>query len=135
MHVATSTSRPLWLIAGGTGVAQALAIVSFLATCSQRAAVRLVWSVAHQTDLYCEGELRALEKQSWFRLIPVIDAPGDKTNAAVRFVERHRDEIGADARIVLSGGPGFVHSVADALTARGIPRERLESDMFTYGSG
>ena len=134
VHVATSTTRPLWLIAGGTGVSQALAIASFLATCAQRAPVRLVWSVTHRTDLYCEGDLRALEKRHWFRCTPVIDVPGDSTNAAVRFIDRHRDEIPDDARILICGGPGFVRSVADALAARGIARPRLESDMFSYGT-
>jgi len=134
VHVATSTSRPLWLFAGGTGVSQALSIASFLATTSQRLPVRLVWSVVRRKDLYCETELRAFEKRHWFRFEPVIDAPGDTANAAVRFIEQHRDDIATDARILISGGPGFVRSVADGLAAHGIERARLESDMFSYGA-
>jgi NAD(P)H-flavin reductase len=95
--------------------------------------VRLIWSVANAADFYCEQELRQFEQAPWFIMTTAVDAPGDAVNAAVRVVER--DGLPPeDATIVLCGGPGFVSSVADALASRGVARERMRSDMFTYES-
>jgi NAD(P)H-flavin reductase len=133
VHVASIPSRPLWLYAGGTGISQALAMISFIAQRPHDTPVRLIWSVADAADFYCERELREFEQVPWFNMTAVVDAPGDAVNAAVRVIER--DGLPPeDSTIVLCGGPGFVSSVADALASRGVARERMRSDMFTYAS-
>src|SRR4029450_4095588 len=105
VHVG-AISRPLWLYAGGTGISQALAMISFIAQRPHDTPVRLIWSVANAADFYCEQELRQSEQAPWFIMTTAVDAPGDAVNAAVRVVERDRLPP-EDATIVLCGGPGF----------------------------
>src|SRR5262245_57397815 len=133
VHVG-SVGRPLWLYAGGTGISQALSMISSLTARPAVAPVQLVWSVVTGGDLYCETELREFERIPWFRMTTLVDSPGDTTNAAVRHIEREGPPPD-DATIVLCGGPGFVNSVADALASRGVQRARIRSDTFTYASG
>src|SRR4030095_1523695 len=46
VHVG-AISRPLWLYAGGTGISQALAMISSIAQRPHDTPVRLIWSVAN----------------------------------------------------------------------------------------
>jgi len=134
VFVDDAAREPLLLIAGGTGVAQAGAIVDFLRTRRQRARVTLLWSVARSTDFYCDAEIRAFADASWCTIRPVVDSPGTVQsageNAAVAWLRAH----GAPdaAQVILCGAPPFVYAVTDALEALGIPRSRMRSDVFSY---
>ena len=131
--VTAACEAPLVLIAGGTGIAQARSIVEFLTIREQGAMVLLLWSVARREELYCDSELVAFTDRPWFRYVPLIDMPGDAANAAVRYVERQGRTLPAAGRVLLCGGAGFVRSVTAALLKRGIARERLQADMYSFG--
>jgi len=116
----------LLLIAGGSGIAQSRSIVEHLDLCGQTDAVRLVWSVTRDDQLYCDAELHGFAR--WLEYVAVVDSV-EHGNAAVAWVRTA--DLTAD-RIVLSGGPGFVYAVVDALIERGVAIASIESDVFDY---
>jgi CDP-4-dehydro-6-deoxyglucose reductase, E3 len=118
----------LWLIAGGTGIAQAFGIVEHLRGVAQRAHVHLLWSVTALDQLYCETELR--DAPDWLDFHPLIDDP-IQGNAVVQWLHR-RDTPPPGGRIVLCGSPGFVYAVTDALDAIGTSAAVQQSDVFSY---
>lgn len=121
------TADDLLLIAGGSGVGQCRSIIDLLRCRGQRHPVRLVWSVAQAAQLYCDAELRAFA--TWLGYTAVVDRPKSE-NAAVTWL---RDAtLPQSGRVVVSGGPGFVYSVADALKALGTGSASIESDVFSY---
>jgi NAD(P)H-flavin reductase len=121
------TATELWLFAGGTGIAQAFGIVEHLRGVAQHNDVRLVWSVADRSQLYCEAELAS--GPAWLDVRTLIDDPATG-NAAVHWLEQRRAP--PSGRMILCGGPGFVYAVADALTGLGVPMSALESDVLSY---
>jgi CDP-4-dehydro-6-deoxyglucose reductase, E3 len=127
VYVDQATASELWLIAGGTGIAQAVAIVEHLRGLAQRKPVHLLWSVTSSEQLYCEAELRAAPE--WLDFRPLIDDP-TSGNAAVHWLAQL--DTPPSGRFVLCGGPGFVYAVADALHALGTPAAALQSDVFSY---
>ncbi len=127
VHCEGPHAGDLLLIAGGSGIAQCRAIVDHLHGAEQRRRVRLVWSVSNASQLYCDAELRRFD--AWLDYVAVIDVPGAE-NAAVAWLRSARP-TGSD-RIIVSGGPGFVYAVVDALREIGVADARIESDVFSY---
>jgi NAD(P)H-flavin reductase len=117
----------LLLIAGGSGIAQCRGIAAHLRHARQTRDVQLLWSVTAPSQLYCDEELRGFAP--WLQYTALIDAPNSQ-NAAVVWLRRTAPPQ-AD-RIIISGGPGFVYAVADALTEIGAPVASVESDVFSY---
>jgi len=117
----------LWLVAGGSGLSQCRSIVEHLKSVGHTRPVRLVWSVTDAEQLYCDAELRRFGR--WLDYTPLVDSP-DRPNAAVAWLDETRPAI--RGRIVVSGGPGFVHAVVDALERVGVGDATIESDVFAY---
>jgi CDP-4-dehydro-6-deoxyglucose reductase, E3 len=117
----------LLLIAGGSGISQCRAIIDHLRERQQTHRVRLMWSVTHAGQLYCDAELRAFAK--WLDYEPVVDVPNSE-NAAIEWLRKAA--LPQSGRIVVSGGPGFVHAVVDVLRAIGVGDAAIESDVFSY---
>jgi CDP-4-dehydro-6-deoxyglucose reductase len=120
------TDADLLLIAGGSGIAQCRAIVEHLCFVRQRRDVSLLWSVTHADQLYCGAELEGLAP--WLRYTSRVDSNGE--NAAVAWLRDHVAKI--DGRVIVSGSPGFVYAVNDALDAIGVSPASIESDVFSY---
>jgi CDP-4-dehydro-6-deoxyglucose reductase len=123
-----ATTDALWLIAGGTGIAQCCCIVDHLRSVPQNEPVHLLWSVSDPAHLYCDSQLRA--RASWLSYEPLVDAPGSTTNAAVAWLRRN--DVVVHGRVILSGGPAFVHAVHDVLRETTRAGTSFESDVFSY---
>ncbi len=117
----------LLLIAGGSGIAQCRAILHHLRQTTHNRAATLVWSVTQPDHLYCDAELQHFA--SWLRYEAVVDTPQAK-NAATAWLRTHA--LPTSGRIVISGGPGFVYAVVDALDELGVTGVSIESDVFSY---
>jgi CDP-4-dehydro-6-deoxyglucose reductase, E3 len=117
----------LLLIAGGSGISQCRAIIDHLRERHQSHRVRLLWSVTHAGQLYCDAELRAFAR--WLDYFPVVDVPGSE-NAAIGWLRTAA--LPQSGRIVVSGGPGFVYAVVDVLRTIGVGGTVIESDVFSY---
>jgi len=121
------TSEALWLIAGGTGIAQCCGIADHLDRVGQVQPVTLLWSVTDPLHFYCDSQLRAFTR--WLSYRPLTDAPG-RQNAAAMWLRQTRTIVGG--RIILSGSPGFVYAVEHVLRDIAIEGASIESDVFSY---
>jgi CDP-4-dehydro-6-deoxyglucose reductase len=122
-----SPTDSLWLIAGGTGIAQCCAIVDHLSGVARTQPVTLLWSVTDRALLYCDSELRAFAQWLWYR--PLVDAPGSP-NAAAEWLRRTDETV--SGRVILSGSPGFVYAVDDVVRKIVAAGTSIESDVFSY---
>jgi CDP-4-dehydro-6-deoxyglucose reductase len=121
------TSDALWLIAGGTGIAQCCGIADHLDCGAQNKPVTLLWSVTDPAQLYCDSQLRAFTR--WLLYRPLVDAPGTPNAAAVWL---RCTDVTVRGRVILSGGPGFVYAVEEVLRDIAIEGTSIESDVFSY---
>jgi len=117
----------LWLFAGGSGISQCRSIADHLRSVGHARRVRLLWSVTDAEQLYCDAELRRFAP--WLDYAPLVDSP-ERPNAAVAWLNETRPALGG--RIVVSGGPGFVYAVVDAIERIGTGGATPESDVFAY---
>lgn len=123
----------LLMIAGGSGIAQCRGIAAHLESVGQTRAVHLLWSVTAASQLYCDEELRGFAP--WLRYTALIDAPNSESAVVVWLRSAASSQLldsGAGARVIISGGPGFVYAVADALSDIGATVTSVESDVFSY---
>ncbi|MFM7121021.1 MAG: hypothetical protein ACKOBM_01220 [Gammaproteobacteria bacterium] len=123
-------ARPLLLIAGGTGITQALAILETAAHQTPRATVRLLWCADREDEFYCRDRLAALSGD-WLEIDLCADARRGPDNAGLI---RARAAAAAlpDAWIMLGGSPPFVFAMDDALaTVTHTPRH---ADAFAWAS-
>jgi len=121
------TLDELLLIAGGSGIAQCRSIITHLRSARQTRDVHLLWSVTAADQLYCDGELRAFA--TWLHYVPLIDKPNAESAAVAWLRQSATSHRG---RVIISGGPGFVYAVVDALESLPTKGTSVESDVFSY---
>ena len=130
----------LLLVAGGTGIAQALSMIDELAGRPPSYPVSLLWCVDQQRDLYCASDLAALAAD-WLDIEYVVDANRTTANRGLaRLRERaHLSQLAltqggraGEPWVLLAGGPGFVYRAMDRLLDAGIDEHCLHSDVFAY---
>ncbi len=126
---------PTLLVAGGTGLAQALSFIDAFERQPPGAPVTLLWCADEASDLYMQAELEAL-RHDWLRVVCLADARRDSDNAAMRWLREHGAAASGDpdapGPVVLAGGPAFVYAASDALESAGVATARLKSDVFSY---
>lgn len=137
---------PALIVAGGTGIAQAMSFLDAFGTGGPGAPVTLLWCADRPDDFYLQDDLRALEAP-WLDYVLIADARRSALNRGIAWLRRHggrftngppasraasRAASPSVSPIVLCGGPGFVHAAADALTAAGVRPDQMQSDVFSY---
>ncbi len=124
-------AAPALIVAGGTGMAQAMSFVDAFSHADPGAPVTVLWCVDRDEDFYLDEELEG-PARPWLRLVKIADANRSEANRGLDWLRRHAGELAADSVVVLSGGPAFVHAACAALAQAGVPRERMRSDVFSY---
>lgn len=127
-------TRPMVLIAGGTGLAPMKALVEQVAADGGQRAVTLFVGARTQSDLYDLPDLTEGARQwPWLTVVPVLsDDPGfpgeqgPAVDAAIRHGLPEHD-------IYLCGPAGMIHSGRDRLRAAGVAAERIRYEGDTYG--
>lgn len=129
VRVAAPLIEDLLLIAGGSGISQCRAILEHLRHAEHSRSVTLVWSVTQREHLYADAELRSFA--SWLNYEAVVDSP-QATSAVLSWLRTRA--LPTSGRIIISGGPGFVHAVSDTLNELGVGATNvtIESDVFSY---
>ncbi len=127
VHITAPLAEDLLLIAGGSGISQCRAILEHLRHAENSRRVTLVWSVTQREHLYADAELRNFA--TWLSYEAVVDSP-QVPSAVLAWLRTHA--LPTSGRIVISGGPGFVHAVADVLNELGVTNVTVESDVFSY---
>ncbi len=132
IQIRHATDAPLLLIAAGTGLAQALAIIDALATLGQQAQVQLYWHVASRAALYLHTDLQArAAAHSWFQYHPQIGSLSRQGASALDWL-RQAALACTDADVILSGSPDFVYALTDALCDLQLAPRSLRADAFSY---
>lgn len=122
--------QPILLVAGGTGVAQAMSFIDAYLAQPPGQPVTLLWCADAETDLYLQDELRTI-REPWFQAVLLADARRTPQNRALQWLRRHAPSH-RRSMVVLCGGPGFVWAAYDILADAGIAPNRMQSDVFSY---
>lgn len=131
------SSRPILMVAGGTGIAPIHAMLeSLLRSPGPQRPVHLYWGVRACADLYLHETLSAWAAQhADFHYVPVLSAPAASDAAELErgwvheaVLRRHADLSGFDA--YLSGPPPMVRAAKTAFAAIGLAPEHLHYDSF-----
>lgn len=129
-------SRPVQLIAGGSGVAPLMAMLRTRAATGSRVPFRLLYGVTDPDRVYYAEELADLVERGG---VPVAvrysrRVPEGSTATPGRI---GRADLGAlilppeaDPSVFVCGPTGFVEAVADALVALGHPEHRIRTERF-----
>ena len=125
--IVTRPHSPLMLVAGGTGISQALSIIEHIDQLLSPPAVTLLWCVDTAEALYARGQLAGL---SWLSANYLVDDRRTSDNEGLVWLSEHL-RTHAYARTLLCGGPSFVYAVVDHLRAEQ-RMTALESDVFAY---
>jgi len=129
VRLATHDRRPLFLIAGGTGISQALCLAAAQCHRHSRTRVELLGCADAEADLYFADLLPTADA---FHAKLIADPRRDAANSGLAWLAGNAQRIEPEARIVISGSPAFVFAVTDTLTALSLPESRLESDVYAW---
>jgi NAD(P)H-flavin reductase len=129
VFVDSEEARPLLLISGGTGAAQALSIITELALRGSAQTVTLVACADTEQDFYFKDYLNSLNAD-WLKTVCIADPNRSSDNAGLRWLVEHAPGYQRH-RAIICGSPQFVYAVEDALVEAGTSLT-LESDVFAY---
>ncbi len=125
--------KPILFIAGGTGFAPIKAMIEQLLADGDHRSFELFWGARSQSDLYMDDAVSHWQKHvSRFNYFSLI-SNSRKENLASLILERHPHDLN-DWQIVIGGPFDMVYSTRDKLVERGIFRENIFSDAFSFES-
>lgn len=129
--------NPLILIAASTGVTQMKCIIEYLIPRDIKHPLYLYWGVLADTDLYLHDLFSSWEKAHInFHYTPVVSEPDTspdwtgRTGLVGNVVLEDIDNL-SDITVLISGGPAMVYATLDSFMERGMPEERMFSDIFS----
>lgn len=127
----TAYAGPLLLVAGGTGISQALSILEHLqhlgSPLADAPAVTLLWCADTIHAFYARERLAELP---WLDAKCIADARKTPDNDGLAWLHEHLTANAYD-RVLLCGGPQFVYAVVDHLKTHQLD-VAVESDVFGY---
>jgi CDP-4-dehydro-6-deoxyglucose reductase len=130
--------HPLILIAASTGITQMKSICEHIMAKGLTQPVYLYWGVLAEKDLYLSKMCESWEKaHPNFHYIPVVSDPGSsphwkgRTGLVGHAVLEDFTDLG-NVSVYVSGGPAMVYATLDAFVERGMPEDRMRSDIFSY---
>ena len=129
IRLGRNDARPLLLVAGGTGISQALSLSWAQSLRHPEAAVELLACADVERDMYFDG---LLPDTPSFHFVPITDDRRDHDNRALAWLAANASRWHEGTRIVLSGSPAFVYAATDVLVENDIPEKRLESDVYAW---
>ncbi len=120
----------LLLVAGGTGLAPAKALLEELATRRPgHRRVRLFLGAREAADLYDGAWLAEFERRRpWLRVVPVLEDPAAGGPAALPGAPARHGVVRPDSTAYVSGPPAMVRATAAALRAAGLDAGRILHD-------
>ena len=131
-------ANPLILLAAGTGVTQMNSIIEFLLPREISQPLFLYWGVLADKDLYLDEHYHQLvERHENFHYTPVVSEPDSsprwkgRTGLVPHAVLEDFEDL-TDVTVYVGGGPGMVYATLDSFMARGLPEDRMFSDVFSY---
>ena len=133
------STRPIILMAGGTGFAPIKAIIEHALSEGVSRPMHLYWGVRSKADLYLDKLARHWAEKSNFTYRPVLSDPlvSDNWHGRSGFVHQAVVEdfprLGA-YDIYASGPPVMINAGKKAFLAHGLPEEHLYYDSFEFAA-
>ncbi|MGC5703459.1 anthranilate 1,2-dioxygenase electron transfer component AntC [Pseudomonas sp. NFXW11] len=128
-------SRPLLLVAGGTGLSALLAMLEQLVTQDCQQPVHLYYGVRHSRDLCELPRIQALgERLPAFRFTPVISDADPDWQGKRGYINEHFDSSelrDRDTDLYVCGPPPMVDSIRIWLQEQQLERVQLYYERFT----
>lgn len=135
-YLAGST-RPLLLVAGGTGFSYTWSILQAHLASDSKQPVTLFWGARKASDLYMHEELRKLAaSDSRFHYVPVAEQVDDDNWPGIQgllipaVLETVKKLASYD--VYIAGRFEMVRVARDAFFAEGLPKEQLFGDALEY---
>lgn len=125
-------TRPLLLLAAGSGLAPIRALIEAELEAPRRPALTLLFSARTEADVIDGERLRAWEReQPRFRFIRTLTR-GEGPPPHGRLPGLLPDLIGelSDHEVFIAGAPGFVAACAEAAETLGAPRAQIHTEVF-----
>lgn len=129
VRLGKSDARPLLLVAGGTGISQALCLALAQTMRHPDVAVEMLACADTDADLYFAD---LLPSEGTFTAKLIADANRDDSNAGLKWLVDRAPQLTAQTRVVLSGSPAFVYAATDTLVSAGLSEAQLESDVYSW---
>ncbi|MDA1076824.1 MAG: hypothetical protein O3A63_19040, partial [Proteobacteria bacterium] len=124
--IPADSTRPVLIVAAGTGISQAHSLLDGLPDDAPEAF--LVWCVA---DAGAEAENLLDLSAAQFECKIIVDDTRNEKNLGISWLVDHFTDF-AEHRLILCGSPGFVYAICDALAAAGLSPAGISSDVFSY---
>lgn len=130
-------TRPLILLAGGTGFSYAWSILQHHLNSSDSRPVNLYWGARQLADLYMHERLKQLAAQHEnFTYAPVLEDPPsgwqyDRGLVHHAVLGHHKAEL-ADFDIYVAGRFEMVRVIRDEFEQHGFPRQQLFGDALSF---
>ncbi len=137
-YVTEAPTTPLILIAASTGITQMKSIIEYLKPGGFAQPIHLYWGVVCARDLYFSPVCEAWQAEhDNFYFTPVVSEPDTSpdwrgsTGLVGDVVLSDFDSV-SNLTVYVSGGPAMVYAIFDAFVARGLSKDSIFSDIFTY---
>ena len=135
-YIREDSSRPILIMAGGTGFSPAKAMLEDLLPRTATRSVHLFWGGRALNDLYMDAEVRAwLTQYPQFRYTPVLSEPDAGWQGEQGFVHeallRAYPSLHAH-EVYLCGPPVMVQAGKRAFLVAGLDADHLFYDSFDY---
>lgn len=134
------STKPILLIAGGTGFAPIKAVLEHAFHRHVDREMVLYWGCRSRADLYM-SDLPAqwAREHPHFTFIPVLSEPVPEDNWPGRTGLVHRAVLDdfeslAGYQVYACGAPAMIDAARGAFLARGLPEEEFFADSFTYAA-
>lgn len=127
---------PLLFVAGSTGFSQVKAFVEHAIAQRWTVPITVCWGARRAPDLYLAGlAARWAREHANIRFVPVVTEGEPLPEGRVGLVPAIAAQCVTEPDRLLvyaCGSPGMVYATLDALVARGVPAERVFSDVFAW---
>ena len=130
------SSRPMILIAGGTGFSYTWSILQAHLNSGAKRPVTLYWGARNSSDLYFDAKLRELAQQhEHFYYCPVVENAPSQWHGATGLVHHavmaEQSDLN-EADIYVAGRFEMVRVIRDAFHAQGLPLSQLYGDALAF---
>lgn len=139
-YLREDSTKPVILLAGGTGFAPIKAIVEHALAQNSQRPLLIYWGAKARVDLY----MHALPEQwaaehAHIRYVPVLSEPaaGDDWQGRTGFVHQAVLADHADLsayQVYACGAPGMIEAARRDFISQGLPEEEFFADAFTFSA-
>lgn len=135
-YLVEESTRPIILMAGGTGFSYTKSIADFLAATQPNQTVLMYWGVKDETALYAKEDMEQWQQaHSNFQFIPVVENPADDWAGKTGYVHKAvmADIVSLEPYDIYLAGPFKMAGIArEDFIQQGAIKEHMFADAFAY---